>query len=417
MGKIEISINLPEINVLKVEEDKFQNILIYVETTEIFTHCRLCGKKITKRHGHDRERKLRHLSAFGKHTYIIYQPHRYVCENCDNNPTTTATPNWHSANSAYTKDYENHVLLELVNSTLADVCMKEKLSEESVLGILNRLIETQVDWSAIDYLGIIGMDEIALKKGYKDYVTIISSRVAGKLRLLAVLNGRKKAAIKDFLKRIPKRLKKTVEAICVDLYEGYINAAKEVFKQTMIIVIDRYHVAKLYRGELDKFRQKILRQLKQELPGRAYEKLKGATLILRRNNEYIRPEEKAILNELFSYSPELMEAYRLALKLTQLFNTHLSKQEALIELDEWIRLVKRSELTCFNKFIATLKKWKNEIANYFIDRNSGGFVEGLNNKVKVLKRRCYGIFNVKHLFQRLYLDISGYDILLEKIAF
>jgi len=417
MGKIEISINLPDVNVLKVEEDKFQNILIYVEKTEKFTHYRLCGKKITKRHGHDRERKVRHLSAFGKHTYIIYQPHRYVCENCDNHPTTTATPNWHHANSAYTKDYENHILLELVNSTIADVCIKEKISEESVLGILNRLIETQVDWSTIDYLGIIGMDEIALKKGYKDYVTIISSRVAGKLRLLAVLNGRKKAVIKGFLKRIPKRLKKTVEAICVDLYEGYINAAKEVFKQTMIIVIDRYHVAKLYRGELDKFRQKTLRQLKQELSVRAYEKLKGATLLLRKNNECLAPKEKAVLNELFSYSPELMEAYRLVLELTQLFNTHLSKQTALIKLEEWIRQIKQSGLACFNKFIATLKKWKSEIANYFIGRNSSGFIEGLNNKVKVLKRRCYGIFNVKHLFQRLHLDISGYDILLRKIAF
>jgi transposase len=50
------------------------------------------------------------------------------------------------------------------------------------------------------------------------------------------------------------------------------------------------------------------------------------------------------------------------------------------------------------------------ITNYYVDINSSGFVEGLNNKIKVLKRRCYGITNVKHLFQRLHLDISGYAI-------
>jgi len=48
-----------------------------------------------------------------------------------------------------------------------------------------------------------------------------------------------------------------------------------------------------------------------------------------------------------------------------------------------------------------------EITNYFVDRNNSGFVEGLNNKIKVLKRRCYGIFNLRHLFQRIYLDLEG----------
>jgi transposase len=52
----------------------------------------------------------------------------------------------------------------------------------------------------------------------------------------------------------------------------------------------------------------------------------------------------------------------------------------------------------------------NEIANYFINRQTSGFVEGLNNKITVIKRRCYGILNVKHLFQRIHLDLSGYAL-------
>ena len=56
-----------------------------------------------------------------------------------------------------------------------------------------------------------------------------------------------------------------------------------------------------------------------------------------------------------------------------------------------------------------------EIANYFLDRQTSGFVEGLNNKVKVIKRRCYGILNVKHLFQRISLDLSGYALFAWKI--
>jgi transposase len=109
-----------------------------------------------------------------------------------------------------------------------------------------------------------------------------------------------------------------------------------------------------------------------------------------------------------------MEAYSLTLKLTHIFNTHYSKEEALAKFQEWIYLVRKSKLTFLNKFIKTFNKLKNEITKYFINRESSGFVEGFNNKIKVLKRRCYGIFDLKRLYQRLYLDVSGYDILLSK---
>lgn len=90
----------------------------------------------------------------------------------------------------------------------------------------------------------------------------------------------------------------------------------------------------------------------------------------------------------------------------------MKREEALMKIQAWIKEVKQSKLICFNKFIKTLSKYKQQVINYFIDRNSSRFFEGLNNKVKVLKRRCYGIFNLKHFFQRLHLDISGYSVLL-----
>jgi transposase len=58
--------------------------------------------------------------------------------------------------------------------------------------------------------------------------------------------------------------------------------------------------------------------------------------------------------------------------------------------------------------LTTLDNWLAEIINYFVNRLSSGFVEGLNNKVKTIKRRCYGILKVTTLFQRLYLDLEGY---------
>ena len=83
---------------------------------------------------------------------------------------------------------------------------------------------------------------IALKKGHKNYVTLITRRNGGEVRLSAVIEGREKSKINGFLKNIPARLKKTVEAVCTDMCDAYVNAAQEVFKKKAIVVIDRFHV-------------------------------------------------------------------------------------------------------------------------------------------------------------------------------
>ena len=72
--------------------------------------------------------------------------------------------------------------------------------------------------------------------------------------------------------------------------------------------------------------------------------------------------------------------------------------------------VQNSGLKCYENFLKLLGNWWEEITNYFIRRENSGFVEGFNNKVKILKRRCYGIFNLNHLFQRIYLDLNGYQL-------
>ena len=95
--------------------------------------------------------------------------------------------------------------------------------------------------------------------------------------------------------------------------------------------------------------------------------------------------------------------------LTSIFELPLTQAEAKQCLRAWKQLVQASELDCFDSFLSTLDQRLDEITNYFVDRKNSGFVEGLNNKIKVVKRRCYGIFNVGHLFQRLFIDLVGYE--------
>ena len=246
MSTIEIPLNIPNVKVVKVEKVGNRELLIFVESTVKNTCCRECGKNITKSNGSGRMLRLRHLAVFGLEVYICIRPVRYQCIDCDNNPTTTQTLPWYNQRSPHTKVYENHVLMELINSTVEDVSIRESLGYEAVMGIIERHIKPEVNWQDIERIDTIGIDEISLKKGHKDFVVIVTALTDGKITVLAVLKDRKKATVKDFFLSIPKRLRKSVKAICTDMYDGFVNAAKEVFGRK-VIVVDRFHVAKLYR--------------------------------------------------------------------------------------------------------------------------------------------------------------------------
>ena len=110
------------------------------------------------------------------------------------------------------------------------------------------------------------------------------------------------------------------------------------------------------------------------------------------------------------HSPLLETSYKLSKELTYILNEDRQRSRAKRKIHAWINRVKQSGLGCFNTFLSTLEERMEEILNYFIHRQTSGFVEGLNNKIKVIKRRCYGILNPDHLFQRILLDLSGYSL-------
>ncbi|MGD7036750.1 hypothetical protein EQU24_17495 [Methylotuvimicrobium buryatense] len=93
-------------------------------------------------------------------------------------------------------------------------------------------------------------------------------------------------------------------------------------------------------------------------------------------------------------------------------NVRVEKYEQA--LTQWLGRFKALGFECFAPFITTLDNWRDKITNYFIGRETSGFVEGLNIKIKVIKRRCYGIYNLGRLFQHIWLDVQGCRILFAK---
>ena len=409
-AQVTVPLDIADVRIISTEINPVGDLIITIESTKEGTNCRRCGREIRRRHGYDEWVIIRHLPVFGRPSYLRYRPRRYQCLECEDHPTTTQRLDWREGHSSQSKSYEDHLLLQLVNSTVEDVSIKESVAYDCVLGVLERRIDASVDWGQYTALGVMGMDEIALKKGHGDFVVIVTARLAdGRLVVLAVLPNREKDTVVEFLRSIPERLKQSIHTVCCDMYEGFTEAVREELSQARI-VIDRFHVARAYRDGLDDLRKQELGRLKKELPEIEYKQLKGSLWALRKKPANLTTEERRLLRLLFRYSPKLKQAYGLQQQLTAIFDQHISPTSAKSKIRAWIKRIARSELRCFDKFINTLTRWWEEIINYFANRDNSGFVEGLNNKLKVLKRRCYGLFNLKHFFQRIFLDLEGYRL-------
>lgn len=108
-------------------------------------------------------------------------------------------------------------------------------------------------------------------------------------------------------------------------------------------------------------------------------------------------------------APELHRASEVREELSGLGDQEVAQEEARQELGGWQERGRESGVPGFEQCSGTLTNGRAEIPNSFVARASRGFVEGGNNNIKVLKRRCYGIFNLSRLYQRLFLDSEGYD--------
>ena len=227
-AQITIPFDIPNVRVLQTHLTEQGEIILTVESTLPSARCRQSGQEIRKPHGHDEWVTVRHLPILGRPVYLRYRPKRYRCVACANKPTTTQRLAWHEPNSPHTTAYDSHLLLQLVNATIEDVSLKEGAPYDGVLGVLERCIAAEADWAAYPALGVLGLDEIALKKGHRDFVVIVSARLAnGRVVILGVLPNREKATVKQFLSQIPAPLRETVHTLCTDMYEGYIQAAHE----------------------------------------------------------------------------------------------------------------------------------------------------------------------------------------------
>jgi transposase len=211
-------------------------------------------------------------------------------------------------------------------------------------------------------------------------------------RVLEVLENREKTTIIAYLKQAKSSgLLGEVVEVTTDMWDAYVEAAKEVFGPTVRITIDRFHVMKNFQECLTKAR----RELQNRLPEESRKKLKGSRWWWVTNDENLSVENRQSLAALKVEFPELAKLSEQRDRLQRIFEDRIIRtaEEGTKQLLAWRDEVRTLGLKALEPFCRTLTNWLGMIANYFVSRSSNGRVEGFNHRIRTILWRAFGLHN------------------------
>ena len=223
--------------------------------------------------------------------------------------------------------------------------------------------------------------------------------------MLEVLENRDKETVLAYLRRQKEAgLLAHVVEVTTDMWAAYAEAAREVFGSGVRVVIDRFHVMKLFQEHLEKERRAIQRAL----PDEAAKALKGLRWLWITNPENLTADQREELAEVKKLFPELGRLHELRESLRAIFNDRRITTAATgaNKLRDWIGSALKLGSKALSKFCQTLERWLEPIANYFIGRASNGPTEGFNRGLRGILWRACGMCNFQH-FRLRVLDRFG----------
>jgi transposase len=219
-------------------------------------------------------------------------------------------------------------------------------------------------------------------------------------RVLEVLENREKATVLAYLRRAKEQgVLASVQEVTTDMWDAYVEAAREAFGEEVSITIDRYHVMHNFQECLTGARRELQRQLSD---GERAE-LKGSRWLWVTNPENLTPDQLEELEGLKKRFPRLGHLSEQREALRAIFNdpTITNPQQGRKRLQRWMEQAQKLGLASLNKFCKTLSNWLDKIANYFRSRSSNGRTEGLNHGIRGILWRAFGMVNFQNFRLRV----------------
>lgn len=337
-------------------------------------------------------RQFRTLPIGKKRVFIETDVQRVECKVCDlvrQSPLNFADPK-----VTYTRQLEWYILDLLGSMTIQDVALHLQMSWDSIKEILKRDLRKRFSRPKLRHMKRLAIDEIAISKGHR-YLTVVMDLDSG--CVVFVGDGKGADALDPFWVRLARSGAK-IEAIAIDMSPAYIEAVTTNLPHAAI-VFDHFHVVKMFNEKLSVLRRDIFRELADDAQKAV---LKGTRWLLLKNPENLDPDrnEKERLDAALSINRPLSIAYYLKEDLRQIWSQK-NEAEAGKCLDAWVGKANASEIPILKKFAKTLENHRYGILAYYRHPISTGPLEGMNNKIKTMKRQAYGFRDVEFFKLRI----------------
>lgn len=365
-----------------IRHDNNEIVLEARQPRESF-RCPVCGSARVFSQGRQ-TRRFRTLPLGRRPVIIALDVPRVRCRDCST--VRQVKIPFAPGSRRYTKAFERYALELARITTTKHAARHLGVSWDTIRDIEQRYLEKHFSKPKLKHLKRIAIDEIAVRKGHR-YLTLVLDLDTG--RVVYVGKGRKKQSLDDFWKRLAASRAK-VEAVATDMSPAYIGAVQEHLPRAAL-VFDRFHVMKLFNDTLTALRRELHREATDGLRKKV---LKGTRWLLLRNPENLNDDkrERERLEEALALNKPLATAYYLKEELRLLWEQP-GPITAGVFLRDWCRRARASGLRRLMTFANTLEGCRSGLLAWYEHPISTGPLEGVNNKIKTLKRTAYGYRN------------------------
>jgi transposase len=359
--------------------------------------CSGCGTHTTAIHDLQL-RRVRDLPLFERRVELQVQRVRVACAHCG---PKLERLSWLDPYARVTRRLADSVGRLCTVMAVRHVARFFDLDWKTVKLLDRRRLERTLGPVDLDGIDVIAMDEFAIQKGHR-YATVIVDPM--RKRVLWVGRGRGRADVRPFFELLGPQRCARLQAAVMDQNPSY-QLEVQHHCPNAAIVYDLFHiVAKYGREVIDRVRVDQANRLRADRPARKL--VKSARWLLLKNRESMRPGEDVELEELLAANHDLFVVYVLRDALKDLWR-YRHPGYAARAWKSWYRKALRSQIEPLRRFARNLRPYLSGILAHCRWPLGTNLVEGINNKIKVIKRMAYGFRDDAYFFLKIRAAFPG----------
>lgn len=365
-------------------ERKDNQFHIYMRMKRKAHECPRCGRTTDKIHDY-REQQIKDISSFGSYTFIHLRKRRYVCPSCNKRfyEEVPFLPRYHRVTS--------RLIAFIINSFREVVSVKHLARLANVSPTTAARVFDHIKYSNKTLPRVLSIDEFRGNADGEKFQCILTDPENRKV--LDILPNRKSEDLYRYFSQFKDR--NNVKYVVMDMSGPYRSLVKTVFPRAQIIA-DKYHVVRQVAWAFENVRKAEQKKFHEQR--RKYFK-RSRKLLIKRPDK-LTPDEVDQVESMLRISERLRQAYVLKNEFYKVMDSQNS-YEAKQRLARWNMLFYGYNLPEFNDCFKAFTNWQKEILNSFDVPYTNGFTEGVNNKIKVIKRNAYGIRNFTRFRNRI----------------